>query len=220
MADDGGTNERALLKRIFEQAIHRRENPLSVREQMQYFVNLADERLKVLERELSNEQQKDKEREKRENLKVEASIMRREALTALEYFEANDIDRAVIALGHMHEHRAKFGLLIIKSAMHREDGSKGGPISKRPRGPFWKLLEAISDNIGTDNQQLVSDWWDQWSSEDAALEADDAVAFTFCTWSDKRGYHFEFGDQSFTKQKRDIQKILSAIRNDKQQLSD
>lgn len=197
MVETGGTSkdiahDRDLLKQIFDP-------PMG--EHIQKFIDMAEARLPVAEREND------------EKLRSELLGMIRHAESAIECFGSGQIGAGLVAYDHMHEHRANCGLNFHKKEARREMGGKGGKAGTRPRDAFWTLLEKVSEQIKNDDQVAVRKWWAQWANEDQALDSENHVALEYCTWADEEGYHFEWAGQKFTKNKRNIQKKLSEIRN-------
>jgi hypothetical protein len=194
MADGGGTSDfahdRALLKRIFDPPVE---------DHIQWFIDSAQVRLPVAEREQD------------EKLRFELLEMIRQAKTALESFKAGEIGRMLVAIGWMHEHRCNCGLNFQWAEARKDLSGKGGKASKRGREALWILLSAIGDEIGSHDQKAVRQKWEQFRSEDSQGRG---VFYEHNTWFDGELYHFEL-DGMHTATRKQIQDTLSKIRNKK-----
>jgi hypothetical protein len=127
MLETSGSSDHEILKEWADQHNYRRENPLSVQERIQFFIDSAQDRLRVAL------QQKDKKAQ------GEMRAMIWEAETALQHFGAGEIDRALIAYDNMHERRAKYNLPLQK----RIEQSKIAQHSRRPQLPTRVVLCAL-----------------------------------------------------------------------------
>ncbi len=185
MVETDDINERALLKRIFEQASHRRENPLSVSENINWYIDLANHRLenepdveilesqlKALDNQLSIEHDESVRREIVDKMNTLVDLpgnlrsLIREAKTALEHFDAGDIDRGLLAYDQMHQYRVKCNLPFQKEefihAQRVEDG--GGKLGYR--GPLYRMLECLKEEHGlSEPDQLLRHWIKAYTSK-------------------------------------------------------
>lgn len=165
-------HDRALLERWAERHNYRRENPLSVQERIQFYIDSAEARLQIAMRDLENEpdvetlvkqlkNESDKSAQRKTLRKIEKlanapgdlRAMIREAKTAFELFQAGDIERALIAYDHMHGHRAKYNLPLQEKASQGQRGE--GKIGKY--GTVRKILTWLYQN-SPENTDIFEKW--------------------------------------------------------------
>ena len=141
MVENGDTSDfahdRALVKRWAE----RINNPPSVQDHIQFFIDSAQSRLQVARHEQDGKAE------------FEMRALIREAETALQHFEAGEINKAIIAYDHMHEHRAKYSLPLFESiAQQKRAQGKTGKF-----GPVRKILTWLDMN-SPENTDIFERW--------------------------------------------------------------
>jgi hypothetical protein len=176
-------HDRALLEDMFK----RLNNPQSVRERIQFYIDSAKARLQVAVRDSENEpdyealfkqllieSDKSAKRKILRKIKIvnapgDLQAMIREANTALKLFEVGDIDRALIAYDHMHAHREKCNLPVNKS----NEQSEFAKSSRRPQLPTRAILCAFRAGYQSKsdvenfllNESSLSDEWGKFEIE-------------------------------------------------------
>ena len=159
MVKTGGTSDPDVWQEWADQVNYRRENPLPFSERTKFFIDLANRRLEIVQDEQAqgdqpiSEWETSKREEKYAQAQGDLRALIREGNKALEFFTANDVDRALDAYDRMHEYRDKCNLPLYESAAQskRAQGKTG------KYGPVRKILTWLDMNYLED-----SDIFEKW----------------------------------------------------------
>lgn len=160
MVKTGGTSEfDDQIRKVFGRINYLLENPLPFSERTKFYIDHANLRLEIVQDEQAQGDQPISEWEtsKREAKYAQAQgdlrALIREGNKALEFFTANDLDRALQAYDRMHEYRAKCNLPLYESAAQskRAQGKTG------KYGPVRKILTWLDMNY-PENSDIFECW--------------------------------------------------------------